>query len=265
MQIAGNDFCAMIRSLCFVPALAALPKYSFRMKVLRRIGLKYLYKNTTSFESPLIHCRCTKLVWFSLIVALTQLVPSRSLNYIQMLCKAILAENFPINLKFTNSEIRHLKVVYFMSSALLPHDIMRNYGAQGWCHLRILNEERFRTAESSNFRVAEVFFALDVVIRIFVLRTDFWKAWMNYIDLLVSVASIAEVAVYYTDLPLRNLGMLRVALATFFNAWSWHLFVLFQGWVFERVTCLSVCFCYLEHVPICVLAVLIKKLSRNPP
>ena len=80
-----------------------------------------------------------------------------------------------------------------------------------------------------NFRVAEVFFALDVVIRILVLRTDFWKAWMNYIDLLVSIASIAEVAVYYTDLPLRNLGMLRVALATFFNAWSWHLFVLFQG------------------------------------
>ena len=55
-----------------------------------------------------------------------------------------------------------------------------------------------------------VFFALDVVIRILVLRTDFWKAWMNYIDLLVSIASIAEVAVYYTDLPLRNLGMLRV-------------------------------------------------------
>lgn len=81
-----------------------------------------------------------------------------------------------------------------------------------------------------NFRVAEAFFALDVVIRIFVLRTDFWKAWMNYIDLLVSsMASIAEVAVYYTDLPLRNLGMLQVALATFFNAWSWHVFVLFKG------------------------------------
>ncbi len=60
----------------------------------------------------------------------------------------------------------------------------------------------------------EVFFALDVVIRIVVLRTDFWKAWMNYIDLLVSMASIAEVAVYYTDLPLRNLGMLRVSLSS---------------------------------------------------
>lgn len=48
-----------------------------------------------------------------------------------MLCKAILAENFPINLKFTNSEIQHLKIVYFKSSALLPHDIMGNYGAQG--------------------------------------------------------------------------------------------------------------------------------------
>eukprot|EP00435_Cladocopium_sp_Y103_P012252 s761_g3.t1 len=55
-----------------------------------------------------------------------------------------------------------------------------------------------------------VFFALDVVVRVAVLRLDLWKAWMNYLDLIVGAASVAEVALYYTELSVRNLAILRV-------------------------------------------------------
>lgn len=54
----------------------------------------------------------------------------------------------------------------------------------------------------------QVFFALDIVIRVCILRIDFFKVWMNYIDAAVSAASVAEVAIAYTDLPV-NLAIFR--------------------------------------------------------
>lgn len=62
----------------------------------------------------------------------------------------------------------------------------------------------------------EVFFALDVIVRMCVLKLDFWKAYMNYIDLIVCAASVAEVAFYYySESSVRNLGILRATLALF--------------------------------------------------
>ena len=51
------------------------------------------------------------------------------------------------------------------------------------------------------------------MVRVAVLRLDFWKVWMNYLDLIVCAASVAEVAVYYTDSSVRNLAILRATLA----------------------------------------------------
>ena len=51
------------------------------------------------------------------------------------------------------------------------------------------------------------------MVRVAVLRLDFWKVWMNYLDLIVCAASVAEVAVYYTDSSVRNLAILRPTLA----------------------------------------------------
>eukprot|EP00913_Durusdinium_trenchii_P023044 g21637.t1 len=41
-------------------------------------------------------------------------------------------------------------------------------------------------------------FVLDVVVRIIVLQLGFWRVWMNYVDVAVSVTTLAEVAIYYT-------------------------------------------------------------------
>eukprot|EP00434_Breviolum_minutum_P018089 symbB.v1.2.015954.t2/scaffold1204.1/size131571/1 len=47
-------------------------------------------------------------------------------------------------------------------------------------------------------------FVLDVLLRIIVLRCHFWKVWMNYIDVAVSVTTVIEVAIYYTiELPVN--------------------------------------------------------------
>lgn len=48
-----------------------------------------------------------------------------------------------------------------------------------------------------------------------VLKLDFWKAYMNYVDLIVCAASVAEVAFYYSESSVRNLGILRATLALF--------------------------------------------------
>ena len=49
------------------------------------------------------------------------------------------------------------------------------------------------------FQVGDVIFAgifiLDVALRILVLQCLFWKVWMNYIDVAVSVTTLAEVAI----------------------------------------------------------------------
>lgn len=46
------------------------------------------------------------------------------------------------------------------------------------------------------FQVGDVIFAgifiLDVAVRILVLQCMFWKVWMNYIDVAVSVTTLAE-------------------------------------------------------------------------
>jgi len=51
------------------------------------------------------------------------------------------------------------------------------------------------------FTVGDVMFAavfvLDVVVRLFVLRCSFWKTWLNYIDVVVSLFSLAEVTIVY--------------------------------------------------------------------
>ena len=41
-------------------------------------------------------------------------------------------------------------------------------------------------------------FVLDVIVRVCVLRSKFWKQFMNYVDVAVSVTNVAEVAVLYT-------------------------------------------------------------------
>ena len=41
-------------------------------------------------------------------------------------------------------------------------------------------------------------FVLDVIVRICVLRSKFWKQFMNYLDVCVSVTNVAEFAVLYT-------------------------------------------------------------------
>eukprot|EP00439_Symbiodinium_sp_Y106_P085754 s13_g29.t1 len=43
------------------------------------------------------------------------------------------------------------------------------------------------------------FFAIDVMLRIILLRADFWRVWLNYIDFAVSLTSIAEVAFVYVN------------------------------------------------------------------
>jgi len=48
------------------------------------------------------------------------------------------------------------------------------------------------------------FFCLDVTLRVCVMRTVFFKVWMNYLDVAVSVTSLIEVAVFYTTtLPIN--------------------------------------------------------------
>jgi len=48
------------------------------------------------------------------------------------------------------------------------------------------------------------FFCLDVTLRVCVIRRDFFKVWMNYLDVAVSVTSLIEVAVFYTmTLPIN--------------------------------------------------------------
>ena len=42
-----------------------------------------------------------------------------------------------------------------------------------------------------------VFFVLDVVVRILVLRCKFWAVPMNYIDIAVSMTSLLEIVLFY--------------------------------------------------------------------
>ena len=47
-------------------------------------------------------------------------------------------------------------------------------------------------------------FVLDVIVRICVLRSKFWKQFMNYVDVAVSVTNLAEFGVLYaTTLPVN--------------------------------------------------------------
>ncbi|OLQ08452.1 Sodium channel protein type 11 subunit alpha [Symbiodinium microadriaticum] len=45
------------------------------------------------------------------------------------------------------------------------------------------------------YRIFTFIFALDVLVRMFVLKGIFWKAWLNYIDIAVSVTNIFETAI----------------------------------------------------------------------
>eukprot|EP00438_Fugacium_kawagutii_P027995 Skav202946 [mRNA] locus=scaffold422:437215:438924:+ [translate_table: standard] len=64
------------------------------------------------------------------------------------------------------------------------------------------------------------FFFLDVVLRICVLRTIFWKTWMNYVDLAVALLTIMEAFAFFSaELPvdpifLRIIRMGKLARAT---------------------------------------------------
>ncbi|CAE7582625.1 unnamed protein product [Symbiodinium natans] len=42
-------------------------------------------------------------------------------------------------------------------------------------------------------------FTVDVLLRITILQSDFWRVWLNYIDFAVSLISVAEVAVAYVS------------------------------------------------------------------
>eukprot|EP00438_Fugacium_kawagutii_P030808 Skav229498 [mRNA] locus=scaffold2455:86664:101439:- [translate_table: standard] len=58
-----------------------------------------------------------------------------------------------------------------------------------------------------------VFFASEVLLRIIILRCKFWRVWMNFIDVLVSLAAIVEVGLNYTvKLPVEPMlfRLLRV-------------------------------------------------------
>jgi len=60
------------------------------------------------------------------------------------------------------------------------------------------------TAFVAGDMVFTAFFCLDVTVRILVIRRDFFKIWMNYLDVAVSVASLLEIAVFYTlTLPIH--------------------------------------------------------------
>ena len=39
-------------------------------------------------------------------------------------------------------------------------------------------------------------FVLDVASRIVMLKREFWKSWINYLDLVVTLASLCEIVVY---------------------------------------------------------------------
>ena len=54
------------------------------------------------------------------------------------------------------------------------------------------------------------FFALDVLVRMYVLKVEFWKTWSNYIDTAVSVASAVQVALFYTQTLPVNLALFRL-------------------------------------------------------
>ena len=47
------------------------------------------------------------------------------------------------------------------------------------------------------------FFTLDVAFRILVLQRKFWRVCMNYVDVLVTVASLIEVAFVALVLPMN--------------------------------------------------------------
>lgn len=59
-----------------------------------------------------------------------------------------------------------------------------------------------------SYRFLEVFFAFDVLLRACVLKLDFFKVPLNYVDVAISAASIVEVAIHYTELPI-NLAIFR--------------------------------------------------------
>ena len=55
-----------------------------------------------------------------------------------------------------------------------------------------------------------VFFALDVLVRMYVFKSDFWKVWSNYIDTVVSLASGVQVALLFSQALPVNLALLRL-------------------------------------------------------
>lgn len=86
--------------------------------------------------------------------------------------------------------------------------------------LGIINDEKV-TADSDEWKILTqvvdtffaVFFASEVTLRIAILRCKFWRVWMNFIDVLVSLAAIVEVAFVYTvKLPVEPMlfRLLRV-------------------------------------------------------
>ena len=59
------------------------------------------------------------------------------------------------------------------------------------------------------------FFALDVICRMCLLRGLFWKSWLNYLDVAVSITSIVELSVTVAlaeriDKRFDDLGMFRI-------------------------------------------------------
>ena len=77
-----------------------------------------------------------------------------------------------------------------------------------------LVQENHRASVDKVFMLGDIlftsFFALEVGLRIYVFRLDFWKVWSNYIDAAVSVASAVQVALFYMETLPVNLALLRL-------------------------------------------------------
>ena len=77
-----------------------------------------------------------------------------------------------------------------------------------------LVQEDLRASVDKVFMLGDIlftsFFALEVGLRMYVFRLDFWKVWSNYIDAAVSVASAVQVALFYMQTLPVNLALLRL-------------------------------------------------------
>lgn len=115
-----------------------------------------------------------------------------------------------------------------------------------------------------------VFFVLDVLIRICILRLDFWRVCANYVDLAVSITSLVEVTILYAvDLPVHPVLFRLLRLGKLARAIRMVTMTSVLGSLQLLVKCLAAScnmlfwsFCLLTFVQ-CVAGLIVSTLCRD--